>query len=78
MSCFHHSAEGDGSSGGVLPLKRLSREEEAKRDMDRDTEALLAAVRNECSDSAAALECIIVILELCSPSRCCRIWIVRM
>ena len=37
----------DGGTGEVVPLKRLSRDKEAKRVVVRDTEALLADIRNQ-------------------------------
>jgi hypothetical protein len=37
----------DGGTGEVVPLKRLSRDKEAKRVVVRDTKASLAANRNQ-------------------------------
>jgi hypothetical protein len=59
-------------------LKKLRRDAETIRGSDRGTRRLSTMVPSIGLCNADALECIIVILELCSPSRCCRIWIVRM
>ena len=64
--------------GEILPLDRLRRDEESVCAGDCDTRVLSATAQYERVGNAAVLECIIVILELCSPSRCCRNWIVRM